>query len=45
MTDASYFAALLNTQSAQLATEVESLNWELERAEREQQNLLIYEQK
>lgn len=43
--DKTYYMGLLNTQLGLLQKEIDSLSDELTRAEREQQNLLLYEQK
>jgi hypothetical protein len=43
--DKTYFLGLLNTQLNMLQKETDSLSDELVRAEKEQQNLLIYEQR
>lgn len=43
--DKSYFLGLLNTQLSLLQKEIDSLSEELLRAEKEQQNLLVYEQR
>lgn len=43
--DKTYYVGLLNTQLASLEAEIESLGNELAKIDREQRNLLIYEQK
>lgn len=43
--DKTYYMGLLHTQLGLLQKEIDSLSDELARAEREQQNLLLYEQK
>jgi hypothetical protein len=43
--DKTYYIGLLNTQLGALQKEIDSLSNELLHAEREQQNLLVYEQK
>ncbi|CAD5211668.1 unnamed protein product [Bursaphelenchus okinawaensis] len=43
--DKTYFIGLLNTQLTALEEEISSLENELQKAEREQRNLLVYEQK